>query len=244
LSDEFWFVGDLVNRGPKSLEVLRLVRSLGPRAIVTLGNHDLHLLAYALTPGTGSPETALRPVLEAPDCAELMDWLRSCRLAHYRPDLNWLMVHAGVIPDWDAATTVALATEVEEKLHSNDCAAFLGSMYGNQPDKWSVALSGNDRLRFIVNCLTRIRYCSGDGRLDFKEHGPLGSQPAQLVPWFDMPNRLTAGTRVLFGHWSSLGLVKRPNLLGLDTGCVWGRNLTAARIGTVPEIFEVECAGG
>jgi bis(5'-nucleosyl)-tetraphosphatase (symmetrical) len=153
------------------------------------------------------------------------------------------MVHAGVIPEWDAPTTVALAAEVEQRLRSDGCAEFLGSMYGNQPDQWSASLRGEDRLRFIVNCLTRIRYCSPDGRLNFQEHGPLGSQPAPLVPWFDMPGRRTAGTRVLFGHWSSLGLVNRSNLLGLDTGCVWGRSLTAARLGEVIEIIEVGCAG-
>ena len=236
-----WFVGDLVNRGPKSLDVLRLVRSLGPRTVVTLGNHDLHLLAYALAPGDSPPEVSLLPVLQAPDCGELIDWLRNCRLAHHRPDLDWLMVHAGVIPDWDAATTVALAAEVEAKLRGENCAAFLASMYGNRPDRWSPELRGGDRLRFIVNCLTRIRYCSPDGRLDFSEHGPLGSQPPPLIPWFDMPGRRTAGTRVLFGHWSSLGLVNKERLLGLDTGCVWGRTLTAARLDAVPEIIEVDC---
>jgi bis(5'-nucleosyl)-tetraphosphatase (symmetrical) len=238
-----WFVGDLVNRGPKSLEVLRLVRSLGPRAIVTLGNHDLHLLAYALAPGKARAEAELLPVLRAPDCDELMDWLRRCPLAHYRADLNWLMVHAGVVPDWDAPTTVSLAAEVEKKLQGGDCAAFLASMYGNRPDKWSPDLRGEDRLRFVVNCLTRIRYCSPEGRLDFREHGPVGSQPPPLIPWFDMPGRRTARTRVLFGHWSSLGLVNSEWLLGLDTGCVWGRSLTAARLGTVAEIVEVGCAG-
>jgi bis(5'-nucleosyl)-tetraphosphatase (symmetrical) len=172
-----------------------------------------------------------------------VDWLRSCRLAHHRPDLGWLMVHAGVIPDWDAATTVALATEVEGVLRSARCPQFLASMYGNRPDQWSDELRGEERLRFIVNCLTRIRYCSPDGRLDFEENGPPGSQPAPLVPWFDMAGRRTAGTKVVFGHWSSLGLVRRHNLLGLDTGCVWGRTLTVARLGEVPEIIEVGCSG-
>ena len=219
------------------------MRSLGSRAIVTLGNHDLHLLAYALAPGKARAEPALRPVLDAPDCDELIGWLRSCPLAHHRPDLNWLMVHAGIVPNWDAATTVSLAGEVQDRLRSTDCPAFLSSMYGNKPDRWSGDLAGDDRLRFIVNCLTRIRYLHPDGRLNFDEHGPLGSQPAPLIPWFDMPGRRTAATRVLFGHWSSLGLVSRPDLLGLDTGCVWGRTLTAARIGPVPEITDVGCSG-
>lgn len=236
-----WFVGDLVNRGPKSLEVLRLVRSLGPRTVVTLGNHDLHLLAYALAPGEAPPEASLLPVLRAPDCGEIADWLRTRSLAHYRPDLDWLMVHAGVIPDWDAETTVLLAAEVEERLRGADCAAFLTSMYGNLPDRWSADLRGEERLRFIVNCLTRIRYCGPDGRLDFREHGPLGSQPPPLKAWFEMPGRRTADTRMLFGHWSSVGLVRNERLLGLDTGCVWGRTLTAARLDAVPEIIQVNC---
>jgi bis(5'-nucleosyl)-tetraphosphatase (symmetrical) len=241
VDDEIWFVGDLVNRGPRSLDVLRLVRSLGRAAIVTLGNHDMHLLAYALTDSARTPEAGLRQVLEAPDRDALTDWLRSRSLAHYRPDLNTLMVHAGVAPEWHPLQTVKLAREVERILRGDDCAAFLREMYGDQPDRWSAALAGTDRWRFILNCLTRIRYCRADGGLDFAENGPPGSQPADLVPWFEVAGRAAQAVRIVFGHWSSLGFLQRANLLGLDTGCVWGRTLTAVRLDGPARVFSVPC---
>ena len=239
--DEIWFVGDLVNRGPRSLDVLRLVKSLGRAAVVVLGNHDLHLLAFALAGSARVPDDDLREVLDAPDCAELMDWLRARPLAHYRPDLNTLMVHAGVAPEWDPLQTVKLAREVERVLRGSDCARFLGEMYGDQPDRWSPALAGVERLRFIVNCLTRVRYCHADGRLDFEENGAPGTQPAALVPWFELPGRSAQAVRIVFGHWSSLGLVQQARLLGLDTGCVWGRTLTAVRLDGPARLFSVPC---
>jgi bis(5'-nucleosyl)-tetraphosphatase (symmetrical) len=242
-TDEAWFVGDLVNRGPRSHEVLRLVRSLGRAAIVTLGNHDLHLLAFALARGSRVPDDNLRQVLDAPDCGELVDWLRARPLAHYRPDLNTLMVHAGVAPEWDPLQTVKLAREVERALRGDDCAAFLREMYGNEPDRWDPALAGTPRLRFILNCLTRVRYCRDDGALDFSEHGPPGSQPDGLVPWFEFPERAAQAVRIVFGHWSSLGFLQRANLLGLDTGCVWGRTLTAVRLDGPARVFSVHCRG-
>jgi bis(5'-nucleosyl)-tetraphosphatase (symmetrical) len=237
--DEFWFVGDLVNRGPRSLEVLRLVKSLGRAAVVVLGNHDLHLLAFALAPGERAPDAELRPVLDAPDRDELVDWLRARPLAHYRPDLNTLMVHAGVAPEWDPLQTMKLAREVEQVLRGAGCAAFLAQMYGNRPDRWSPSLAGTERQRFVINCLTRIRYCHADGRLDFVEHGPPGSQGAGLVPWFELATRATQAVRIVFGHWSSLGFLQRANLLGLDTGCVWGRTLTAVRLDGPAKVFTV-----
>ena len=240
-ADEIWFVGDLVNRGPRSLDVLRLVKSLGRAAIVVLGNHDLHLLAFSLAGSARVHDADLREVLEAPDCTELMDWLRARPLAHYRPDLNTLMVHAGVAPEWDPLQTVKLAREVERVLRGDGCAEFLREMYGNQPERWSPALSGIERLRFVINCLTRIRYCDPDGRLDFDEQGPPGSQPAALFPWFELPGRATRTVRVVFGHWSSLGLVQQSHLLGLDTGCVWGRTLTAVRLDGPARLFSVAC---
>ncbi len=239
--DELWFVGDLVNRGPRSLDVLRLVKSLGRAAIVVLGNHDLHLLAYAVAGLARIPDDDLRQVLDAPDCAELVEWLRARPLAHYRPDLNTLMVHAGVPPAWDPLQTVKLAREVERVLRGADCAWFLREMYGNEPDRWSPTLVGVERLRFITNALTRIRFCHPDGRLDFDAKGPPGSQPAGLVPWFDLPGRATRLVRVVFGHWSSLGLVQQSHLLGLDTGCVWGRTLTAVRLDGPARVFSVAC---
>lgn len=239
--DELWFVGDLVNRGPQSAEVLRLVKSLGAAAVVVLGNHDLHLLSHACG-GTPRPgDEALRAVVEAPDCGELVDWLCRQRLACYRPDLNTLMVHAGVAPQWDAPQTLALAREVEQLLQGGERGDFLAAMYGNDPDRWSDDLTGIGRARFIVNCLTRSRYCHPDGRLDLHENGPPGSQPAGLVPWFDLPGRATRSVRIVFGHWSSLGLLQRDDLLGLDTGCVWGRTLTAVRLDGPARIFSVPC---
>ena len=229
-SDEVWFVGDLVNRGPRSLQVLRLVRELGRCALVTLGNHDLHLLALALAGGAPVKDDNLREVLEAPDAAELIDWLRRRPLAHYRPELNTLMVHAGIPPQWDPLQTIKLAREVEASLQSEAAPAFLQAMYGETPALWKKELAGHDRLRFITNALTRLRLCSAKGRLDLKAKGAPGAAPAGLMPWFDVPDRACAEVRIVFGHWSALGLLQRKNLLGLDTGCVWGGALTAARL--------------
>ena len=241
-SDELWFVGDLVNRGPRSLDVLRFVRSLGSSAITVLGNHDLHLIAAAHDRRRGAPavDQSLQPVLAARDRDELIGWLRRQPLALYRPELNTLMVHAGVLPSWDPLQTIKLAREVETVLRSEEASAFLQVMYGARPDRWSPDLSGADRLRFITNCLTRIRFCGPDDSLDFRHKGPPGSQPETLTPWFDVPERATASVRVLFGHWAALGLVQRKNLLGIDTGCVWGRQLTGARLDGPTQLTTVE----
>jgi bis(5'-nucleosyl)-tetraphosphatase (symmetrical) len=228
--DELWFVGDLVNRGPRSLDTLRLVRSLGNQATVVLGNHDIHLIALAFGNRGKAEDHELADVLDAPDGHELVDWLRQQPLAHYRPELNTLMVHAGVPPQWNPLLTVKLAREVEQALRSRNCAEYIRGLYGDEPARWSPGLVGQDRLRFITNCLTRMRYCAADGTLDLKENGPPGLQPPGLRPWFDMPGRQTATVRVVFGHWASLGLLQRENLLGIDTGCVWGRRLTAVRL--------------
>ena len=241
--DELWFVGDLVNRGPGSLDVLRLVRGLGRQAVVTLGNHDLHLLALALVEKIRVRDHNLDEVLNAPDRAELIDWLRRQPLAHYRPDLNTLLVHAGVAPEWNPLQTIKLAREVSQVLKSDAAPAFLKSMYGKKPDRWSAELSGKDRLRFITNALTRIRMCHADGRLDFEAKGPPAGAPKGLQPWFQMPGRATSSVRVVFGHWSALGLLQQENLLGLDTGCIWGRKLTAARIDGPVKIIAVKSRG-
>ncbi len=226
--DELWFVGDLVNRGPRSLDVLRFVRSLEVVSTVILGNHDLHLLAAREHPDR--VDDLLRPILAADDADELLDWLRLRPLVHYRPDLNTLMVHAGIAPDWDPLTTVKLAHEVERKLRDTSYTELLDAMYSDEPARWSADLTGIERLRFIVNCLTRIRYCYPDGTLDFTQKGPPGEATTPLVPWFDMPGRASQSVRVLCGHWSALGLLQRPDLLMIDTGCVWGRELTAVRV--------------
>ncbi len=236
-ADEIWFVGDLVNRGPHSLEVLRLVASLGKSATVTLGNHDLHLLALAESGARADAE--LLPVVNAEDVGELVEWLSHRPLAVYRPELNTLMVHAGVEQSWDPLQTVKLAREVETALRGEQRADFLRHMYGQQPDRWSKDLEGIDRLRFITNCLTRIRYCTADGLLDFDYKIPPGQQPDDLIPWFDLPDRKTETVRIVFGHWASLGLMQRPNLLAIDTGCVWGRELTAVRLEGPSRIYSV-----
>lgn len=239
--DELWFVGDLVNRGPRSLATLRYVRSLGKMATVVLGNHDIHLIALAMGNRSRAKARELSDVLNAPDCDELVDWLRHRPLAHYRPELNTLMVHAGVPPQWDAPLTIRLAREVERVLRGPHCAEYIGDLYGEKPTRWSPKLRGQDRLRFITNCLTRMRYCQPDGKLDLRENGPPGSQSSGLHPWFDLRDRKTARVRVVFGHWASMGLRQRKYLLGIDTGCVWGRKLTAVRLDGPAQFFSVPC---
>jgi bis(5'-nucleosyl)-tetraphosphatase (symmetrical) len=224
--DTIYLLGDLVNRGPDSTDVLRRLMGYGTSAQCLLGNHDLHLLAVAH--GIGRPHRAdtLDGVLAAPDRVQLLDWLRRQRLAILSHGV--LMVHAGVLPGWTAAQTVALAAEVEAVLRGPDLPGFLRQMYGNQPDRWNDALTGADRLRVVVNALTRVRYCTADGQMEFTvKSGGAGDAPPGFVPWFDVPGRRTAGTPVAFGHWSTLGAVARPDVISLDTGCVWGGCLSA-----------------
>lgn len=242
-ADQLWFTGDLVNRGPRSLEVLRLVESLGEAAVVVLGNHDLHLLAYGLAGHRHLKDRDLRALLDAPDGGELLDWLRHRPLLHHREDLGTLLVHAGIAPAWSVGQALGHAREVEQVLRGTEHIAFLADMYGDEPGRWSADLEGMPRLRFITNCLTRMRYCSPDGRLDFADNGPPGSQASGLVPWFEVAGRAAAATRIVFGHWSALGLLQRPGLLGIDTGCVWGRTLTAARMDGPPDFTSIPCHG-
>jgi bis(5'-nucleosyl)-tetraphosphatase (symmetrical) len=238
--DRLWLLGDLVNRGPASLRTLRRLVGLGDAATCLLGNHDLHLLAAAhgvRRPGKGD---TLDDILTAPDRGALIDWLRHQRMAVF--ETGWLMVHAGVPPQWTRDDTLALAAEVETVLRGPDLADFLAAMYGNEPARWSPSLTGTDRLRFTVNALTRLRFCTADGEMDFKTKDGAGAAPAGFMPWFDVPARRTAETPIAFGHWSTLGLLDRPRLLGLDTGCVWGGRLTAARVdGPTREIVQVDC---
>ncbi|MBO9688814.1 symmetrical bis(5'-nucleosyl)-tetraphosphatase [Roseateles chitosanitabidus] len=240
--DRLYLLGDLVNRGPDSLTTLRRLQSLGDAAQCLLGNHDLHLLAMAAGVRAPHKGDTLTPILNAPDREALLDWLRHQRLAIRSQ--GWLMVHAGVVPQWDADQTLALADEVHALLSGPDLADFLPQMYGNEPDRWRDDLAGVERLRFIINVLTRIRFCNGKGKLDFKTKEGLGTAPEGYLPWFEVPGRRTAGQPIAFGHWSTLGLVQRPDLLALDTGCVWGGELTAARVadGQVQEIIQVQCA--
>jgi bis(5'-nucleosyl)-tetraphosphatase (symmetrical) len=229
--DKLWLVGDLVNRGPKSLKTLRFVRALKDSAVTVLGNHDLHLLALA----SGSIEytkrfATLEKTLRAPDLDEIVAWLRTRPLAHYDPDLDTLLVHAGVYPTWSTAKTLARAAEVEAVLVGRNYARFLASMYGNTPWQWSNRLKGASRLRFIVNTLTRMRMVTATGRLNFSHSGSPYTARKGLIPWFAYPEPGWGETRIVFGHWSALGLIALPGLLSLDTGCVWGRQLSAVRI--------------
>lgn len=235
--DRLWFVGDLVNRGPDSLGVLRLVKAMGQRAVSVLGNHDLHLLARAAGISEAKQRDTLDAVLGAPDRDELLNWLRARPLAHY--DNGYLMVHAGVLPAWDAPRVIALAGEVERVLSGPDYRNFLAQLYGNEPARWDEHLSGIARLRLIVNALTRMRMLYRDGTIDFDFKAHPEEAPPELEPWFDLP-RQTHRCTVIFGHWSALGLRMRPNLLALDSGCVWGRTLSAVRLSD-RALFEVRC---
>jgi bis(5'-nucleosyl)-tetraphosphatase (symmetrical) len=227
--DQLWFVGDLVNRGPASLRVLRLVRSLADNAICVLGNHDLHLLAVALIDARMRKNDTLTEILKAADREPLLEWLLQLPLAHFEPEHGDLMVHAGVVPQWDVPETLALAGEVERSLRS-DPQRLLGAMYGDQPDRWQPSLSGTERLRFAINVLTRLRFCTPDGRIDLKQKGRPDSAPAPWIPWFKAQRRASSGARVVFGHWSALGFYRADQVLALDTGCVWGGSLTAVNL--------------
>ena len=234
-------LGDLVNRGPDSLGTLRLLRGLGGAATCLLGNHDLHFLAVAHGIRKAHRSDTLEGLLNALDRDEWVDWLRQRRMALHQH--GWLMVHAGVPPQWTLDTTLQLAAEVEQQLRGQDLHAFLTTMYGNQPDRWSDALQGADRWRFAINALTRTRFVAADGTLDFRAKEGAGSAPPGLVPWFEHPERQTHGVPMAFGHWSTLGLIQRPDLLALDTGCLWGGKLSAARIAPdgSTEIIQIDC---
>lgn len=240
--DRLWLTGDLVNRGPGSLEVLRSVRALGDAVTVVLGNHDLHLLAIAAARRPARRDPALHAVLHAPDRDELLGWLARLPLLHRDPELGWAMVHAGLPPQWTIDTAEQLAGEVSAAL-AGDTAAFLEHMYGNEPSQWSPVLPGPDRLRFAVNCLTRLRYVDAEGRLLLHLKGPLGDAPRGAIPWFRHPARASADTRIAFGHWSSLGYLEEDGILGLDAGCVWGGALCAARLDQRQPPVRLECRG-
>ncbi len=236
--DRLWFVGDLVNRGPASLDTLRYVRNLGDRATVVLGNHDLHLLALAEGCARRRNDDTLDEVLSAPDRESLIGWLRARPLLHREED--YILVHAGLLPQWSSSTAEALASEVQTELRGPRYRDFLSRLYGSKPDRWSEDLLGMDRWRMIVNAMTRMRFCSAEGVLEFQTKGDAGAAPPGFLPWFDVAGRLTAGEKVVYGHWSALGLRIAPGLIGLDSGCVWGGQLTAIRLGD-HELFQVEC---
>ncbi|MBL8515350.1 MAG: symmetrical bis(5'-nucleosyl)-tetraphosphatase [Betaproteobacteria bacterium] len=226
--DRIWLTGDLVNRGPDSLGCLMRVKGLGDSARVVLGNHDLHFLCVEAGTTSARKGDTLDAILEAPARRELANWLRGLPLVIREDD--WLMVHAGLAPQWDAADAVRLAAEVSARLLAPDYADFLANLYGDQPDRWDPELAGMDRLRFIVNAMTRMRICDADGRVLLRFKGEPTSAPAGTLPWFDVPARRTTASRIICGHWSALGLRLRDDLIAVDTGCLWGRALTAVRL--------------
>ncbi|MGF1527421.1 MAG: symmetrical bis(5'-nucleosyl)-tetraphosphatase [Candidatus Competibacterales bacterium] len=240
--DRLWLVGDLVNRGPQSLAVLRFVRELGDAAVVVLGNHDLTLLAAAS--GIVQPKSGdtYQEVLTAADGPELLQWLRQRPLLHHDAALGYTLVHAGLAPQWDLATAMRCAAEVELALRRDDYPAFMAQLFGRRPDRWCGQLAGYDRLRCSVNYLTRMRYCDVTGRLNYDDKGPPGSQGPSAVPWFELPWRRNAELNIVFGHWASLGYHRAPGIVALDSGCVYGRCLTALRLDHPQRpVYHIDC---
>jgi bis(5'-nucleosyl)-tetraphosphatase (symmetrical) len=239
--DTLYVLGDLVNRGPESAGVLRCLMGLGAAVQCVLGNHDLHLLAVAAGAGRLKPRDTLDDILQAPDRTAMLDWLRHQRMAIQAHGV--LIVHAGVLPGWSVQQTLVLAAEVECVLRGPDLPDFLHQMYGNAPAAWRDDLVGMDRLRVIVNALTRLRFCSADGVMEFAAKEGAHAAPDGFMPWFDVPGRQTAGAVVAFGHWSTLGGLQRPDVWALDTGCVWGGCLSAMRLAQdgQRELIQVKC---
>ncbi len=237
--DQLWFVGDLVNRGQGSLECLRFVKDLAGRAVAVLGNHDLHLLAVAEGFGRSGRNDTMAPILNAPDRDELMQWLRGRPMIHAKGE--FVMVHAGLLPQWDFEFAMALAHEVETALRGKDYRSLLAIMYGNQPDLWHDDLVGADRYRIIINAMTRMRAVTNDARIDLKFMGELVNLPEGLSPWFERKHSSLVNKTVIAGHWSALGLHVSSQFIGIDTGCVWGRTLTAVRLED-RKVFQVPCA--
>jgi bis(5'-nucleosyl)-tetraphosphatase (symmetrical) len=237
--DQLWLVGDLVNRGTGSLQVLRMIKAMGDAAITVLGNHDLHLLAVAAGVAELHHSDTLHEILAAPDREELLTWLRHQRMLHVQGD--HVLLHAGLFPAWSVQQAQALAREVEQNLRAEDYAIFLKKMYGNTPQDWSDSLTGYERLRGITNALTRMRICSPQGAMEFKFKGELPDMPEGFLPWYDVPQRKSADKTVVFGHWSALGLVVKPNVIALDTGCLWGGELSAIRLED-RKVFQIKCS--
>jgi bis(5'-nucleosyl)-tetraphosphatase (symmetrical) len=244
--DTIVLLGDLVNRGPDSAAVLRRVQGFGASALSLLGNHDLHLLGVAHGARKSSRKDTLAGLLDAPDSEAMLEWVRQQHMAlHMQIDGgDLLMVHAGVLPQWTVGDTLVLAAEVESVLRGPALGEFLLGMYGNEPAQWSDTLTGSARLRAIVNALTRMRFCSAEGVMEFETKDGAATAPEGFMPWFDVPGRKTAKATVAFGHWSTLGWLSRPDLLSTDTGCVWGGCLSAVRIGATldeRELIQVKC---
>ena len=245
--DQLWFCGDIVNRGPKSLETLRFIQSLESNALTVLGNHDLHLLATAYDHRKPSKKDTLDPILQAHDSAELLDWLRHQPLVHHDETLNVTLLHAGIHPQWSIQKTLQLAKEVEHVLQGNNHINFYKHMYGDKPHLWDDSLTGWSRYRFITNIITRLRYCDQYGKPALNAKGPPGSQAKNLYPWYEVENRATQNDKIIFGHWSTLphaGISNINNAYAIDSGCLWGGSLTAIRIDEAPfEYTRYHCPG-
>jgi bis(5'-nucleosyl)-tetraphosphatase (symmetrical) len=236
--DRLWLVGDLVNRGPESLETLRFIRDLGDSAVTVLGNHDLHLLIVAAGFGRIHKSDTLEDILAAPDREELLAWLRSRKLFHV--DNEYAMVHAGLLPQWSIERAAQLAGEAEQALQGPQHPEFARHMYGNDPDHWDDGLEGWDRLRVIINAMTRLRICTSDGNMDFRHKGDPADIPGGYMPWFDVPGRKSADAAIVCGHWSALGVRVSPSLLAIDGGCLWGQQLCAVRLED-RRVFQINC---
>lgn len=238
--DQLWFAGDLINRGPQSLETLRFIRDLGPSHQVVLGNHDLHLLASWTNGKSISSKDTLQPILAAQDGEELCEWLRHRPLLVEDSALGFVMVHAGLLPQWSLEQAHAYAREIEQTLQSDHYKNFLNHMYSNEDNVWRDNLTGLSRLRTLVNVFTRIRYCDEKGVMALTEKGELGTQSTGLHPWFSYSNRKTRNSKIVFGHWATLEgkILGEHNVFSLDTGCVWGRSLRAMRLEDL-KVFEV-----
>jgi len=239
-----WFAGDLINRGDESLATLRDIMAFGDRAKPVLGNHDLHLLSVSAGIRKSKKGDTIDDILAAPDAKDLLHWIRHRPLAHVENGM--LLVHAGVLPQWDRTMTLELAHDLERALQAPNWKETLAGLYGNEPNRWKPGLKGIDRLRLTCMALTRMRFCDLDGTMDFSSSGGLNSAPPGFMPWFDAPSRQTADITVVFGHWAALGLLMRDNLIGLDSGCVWGEKLSAVRLAANPAertLTQVECVG-
>ncbi len=239
--DLLWLTGDLVNRGPKSAETVRFVKSLGDAAVTVLGNHDLTLLAIAAGHIKSGNKDTYHDVLDAPDAHELIDWVRHLPLLHHDHDLGYTLVHAGLPPQWNLPQAQACATEVEATLRGPGCNDFLAHMFGPEPHVWRDELAGIERLRFTVNALTRMRFCSPDGGLSLDQKGAPSSQPPGLKPWFEVPGRRSASLNIVCGHWAALGYYRAPGVYALDSGCIWGQHLTALRLDAPEPPCCVDC---
>lgn len=244
--DMLWFTGDLVNRGPQSLQVLRYVKNLGDSAVTVLGNHDLHLLAVAYSQAKLRKDDSLNDILQAHDREDLLTWLRHRPLLHSDARLGAYLIHAGLPPQWDIEQAKQYALEVESVLRGDEFVEYLSTMYGNKPSRWKTSLSGWSRIRFITNCFTRLRYVDNEGKLSLEAKGPIGSQPPQCMPWFQHPKRQTRDSLIVFGHWSTLGFYEKDSVIALDTGCLWGGKLTAVRLDADPlarGLAQIPCRG-